>query len=661
LNSINTGNLAIDAQGSGISETRREAWLWSGEIQAGETRIIEISYHATNLSGIRYSILSDRGVPIRSHRVEIEYENSDHLYLESSKGPVASSSTTTVWERNDFLPPDFYAATLTENRNVYSSLGQLVEIGPLVSLLFMISTLSLIMTRRSLTPLQVMTISAGFSFYFPLIIYLSALFRFNISLLMALVIPGVLLLNYSRWLLGIRVGLIGGITFLALFQVFPTLAAFAGWNRGLVLLTLGVATLFVVINLQNHTLKNAAIALALLVFTPGINSVSAADIQVLIPSEIVSPVQGMKDADAPLISFSPVHYEMSIDQQYAEVTASLKVTVIRGGTAPIDLFSKPVHLSSWEFPKTVRMTTSTNRIQIQAHQEGIGDLRLVYRVPIIKTLNDQTITIPFVNAPSGTFHFQTDRSDLEFQGGHLWNKTTDSGITEYEVGVIGNKHLAIVWPTYPARRFPGSTSLDKGTQQGRIYGIRIVESSQLTVIHSDGTCIHLAQFIIPSYHSEPFQLELPEGSTIISASVDDSEIPEPIVVDNRCIIPMNPSQTVSGPRQISLRLSYPSVRLGFIGFADFELPNPNANIGTLKWLIAFPSGFRPQIITSGLDPVKGDPEELKVSGFNGLNNFGDLGKVITSNPVVRLSKNLVSPRIIQTRLKYYQTIDGITE
>jgi hypothetical protein len=61
------------------------------------------------------------------------------------------------------------------------------------------------------------------------------------------------------------------------------------------------------------------------------------------------------------------------------------------------------------------------------------------------------------------------------------------------------------------------------------------------------------------------------------------------------------------------------VRLGFIGFADFELPNPNANIGTLKWLIAFPSGFRPQIITSGLDPVKGDPEELKVSGFNGLN------------------------------------------
>jgi len=59
-------------------------------------------------------------------------------------------------------------------------------------------------------------------------------------------------------LLGSSLGLVGGAVFLGLYQVFPTLAAFAGWNRGMVLLCLGVVTLAVLINLQNRALKRNA-------------------------------------------------------------------------------------------------------------------------------------------------------------------------------------------------------------------------------------------------------------------------------------------------------------------------------------------------------------------------------------------------------------------
>ena len=109
-----------------------------------------------------------------------------------------------------------------------------------------------------------LTIAAGYAFYFPLILYLSANLSFVWALIIAVVVPGVLLVNYARWLLGSNLAVLGGAIFLGLYQVFPTLAAFAGWNRGMVLLCLGVVTLAVLINLQNRALKQRGAVVALL-------------------------------------------------------------------------------------------------------------------------------------------------------------------------------------------------------------------------------------------------------------------------------------------------------------------------------------------------------------------------------------------------------------
>ena len=57
------------------------------------------------------------------------------------------------------------------------------------------------------------TIAAAYALYFPLILYLSANFSFVWALLIALVVPGVLLANYARWLLGGNLGFIGAVVF----------------------------------------------------------------------------------------------------------------------------------------------------------------------------------------------------------------------------------------------------------------------------------------------------------------------------------------------------------------------------------------------------------------------------------------------------------------
>lgn len=646
---INTGGLSIEAGESGMTETTAEAWFWSGEIGPNQSRKITVSYQAANLSGIRYLIPSEQRTPIKSHRVEIKYENPDHLYIESSQGRVIPVQSSTLWERDDFLPPDYYVASLSVNRSLYSSMGQLLEIGPLISLLFLVSTLSVVMTRVPITPLQVMTLSAGYAFYFPMILYLSALFRFNIALLMAALIPGILLLNYTRWFLGIARGLFGGIVFLALFQIFPTLAAFAGWNRGLVLLCLGIATLFVLINLQNQAMKKALISLVFFIGLSHPESIRAENVKILVSGEVASPLSDTQNVrlEQPLLFFGPASYEMSIKDRYAELSATFSVEVAQTNRAPVNLFHEPIFLISWEHPEAIRMISSTNHYQVQAVREGSGEMKLAYRVPIEKSGDRNSAVIPALNTPSGNLRFESKRPDIEFQDGALWRKTSESGITRYEVGLAGSTSLTVTWPSETSS--PDSTD----AQKRNIYGIKIVESRQLTVIHSDGACTHLAEFVLPPYHSEEFQLLLPDEARVISVTVDDSEVAEPKLTENRCSIPLAPYPPTSENRRISLRLSLPSVRLGFLGFTELELPNPNANIGTLKWFIVLPSGFQTQIITSGLDLQKSDPDELK--------DFGDFGRVLKTNPTLFLSKNLVAPSTIRTRLKYSQHIEGMSE
>ena len=276
------GGLKLQASAPGLQENAKDAWFWSGTLAAHGTVNIDISYQAAALKSVTYRMDGPAAEPVKHLRVAFQRHDLTALHFESGDGPIPGGDERVVWERKDFLAPDSFSASIVESRNLYGSLLQLLEIGPVICLLFLLAVSAIILARQPLTALQLLTIAAGYALYFPLMVYLSSRFSFPVALVIAAVVPGALLVNYARLLLGTRCGLIGGTIFLLLYQVGPTLAAFAGWNRGMVLLGLGVVTFAVLINLQNQALKRkvAAVAVALLGLAwPA----QAADVQVIVP------------------------------------------------------------------------------------------------------------------------------------------------------------------------------------------------------------------------------------------------------------------------------------------------------------------------------------------------------------------------------------------
>jgi hypothetical protein len=260
--SLLAGELKLQASSPGVQENSTNAWFWSGAIDARSSTSIEISYRVTSLKGVTYRVAARDGNQIRQLRVAIQRKDLPSMRFESGDGTKRPPDDTVSWERRDFLAPDFFSAHIEESRTLYASLVQLLEIGPLISMLFLLAVSAAILARQPLTALQMLTIAAGYALYFPLIVYLTANLPFLWALLIAIAVPGVLLVNYARWLVGGAVGLVGGALFLGLYWIFPTLAALAGWNRGMVLLCLGVVTLAVLINLQNRALRQRSPILA---------------------------------------------------------------------------------------------------------------------------------------------------------------------------------------------------------------------------------------------------------------------------------------------------------------------------------------------------------------------------------------------------------------
>ena len=146
-------------------------------------------------------------------------------------------------------------------------------------------------SRHGLTPTQLLTLVIGYTLYFPLILYLSARFSFGVALGLSLLLPGALLINYVRLQFGTLMGWVGAPCGLLLYQLFPTLAAFNGWNRGMVLLCLGLVTFWVVIQLQNASLRRATTSMAVSLFGLWIvgslfSSAQGAQAEVILPATL---------------------------------------------------------------------------------------------------------------------------------------------------------------------------------------------------------------------------------------------------------------------------------------------------------------------------------------------------------------------------------------
>lgn len=648
--SLLAGELRLQAPTNGVQETGSNAWFWSGAIERGGTTALEVSYRVASLKGVTYRVRGQDGTQVKHVRLALNRNDIPAMRVESGDGTQRPGDDAVVWERKDFLAPDFFSAHVEESRNLYASLAQLLEIGPLITLLFLVAVSAVILARQEFTALQMLTIAAGYAIYFPLILYLSANMSFNWALLIALLGPGVLLVNYARWLLGPKQGLLGGIVFLGLYQLFPTLAAFSGWHRGMVLLCLGVVTLAVVINLQNRALRQRAVAVAtmlMLLLCPF--SAPSAEVQVLLPAELAGKLGESKRGLA-IVAFEPAQYKVQQQASHFRVETRLPFQVARPGDLPVPLFNAPVYLQEAVTEgeaNVARVVTTTNGLGVLGAESGRGTLRLVYRVPIQNRDGKRRAEVPLVSNIAGTVQLDSPRNNLHILTGTLWSKAASDKSTSYEIGVAAADTLVLEWSDTGDPVVAGGK---EGTRE--FYGIGITRAQNLTVVNSDSSCTHFAEFELPAAQGDEFQVKLPAKARLISASVNGVEITSPSVDDRLCRIRLPARSEQQSVHRVSLRIGYPAMKLGFVGMADLALPEVFQTVGTVEWVLALPNGFDTEVISSGLERQRTAPN---------LERFGDYGRILKSHPHTYLAKDLAPPGLIQLTVKYRQLVAGIYE
>jgi hypothetical protein len=646
------GALRLEASVPGMQENLRDAWLWSGTLAPRSSLAITVSYEVGSLRGVTYRMREQQGYPVKHLQVTFQRQDLDAVQFESGDGTNVEAGNTITWERRDFMPPDFFSAHLVEGRSLFTSLGQLLEIGPVVSLLFLLAMLAAILTRQPLSTVQICTISAGYGLYFPLILYLSSRFSFAVALVAALLVPGILLVNYARWLVGARAGLVGGILFLAFYQLLPTLGAFAGWNRGMVLLALGVVTLWILIQLQNQALRRGAgpvAALALVAILFPSPRAQAAEVQMLVPVQLADTWREKKP-ESSLVAYGPAEYRVQQEATHFRIEVSLPLSVLKPSELPVMLFAAPIHLTAnvleSDNPDFARLVTLTNRLGLLTEKPGRGSLRLSYRVAIENHEGKKRAQIPLLAVPSGNIRLDSPRPDLEILGGSVWSKNAAEQIVAYEIGVAGGELLTLEWREAGG----GGTTITQGADQ--LYGIGVTRAQHLTVIHSDGSCTHFAEFDLPAQLAQDFHMRLPPEARLISASLNGTEIVAPLLDNQTFRLRLPNREALQTSHRLSFRLAYPTMRLGFLGQAQLALPELSQTAGTLEWVLMLPVGFETEVISSGLEKQGATPD---------LSRFGDYGRILKSQPHTSLAKNLAPPGAVTLNVKYRQLVAGFFE
>src|SRR5207244_3046307 len=167
-----------------------------------------------------------------------------------------------------------------------------------------------------------------------------------------------------------------------------------------------------------------------------------------------------------------------------------------------------------------------------------------------------------------------------------------------------------------------------------------------------GSCTHFVEFELPVSQAEEFRLKLPAKARLISVSVNGSEITSPVIEEQTCRLRLPTPDAQQTIHRVSFRMAYPAMPLGFVGLADLTLPELFQTAATLEWVVALPSGFDTQVVSSGLETQKSAPD---------LARFGDYGRLLQSHPHTYLAKDLAPPGVVSLSLKYRQVVPGMNE
>jgi len=297
-----------------------------------------------------------------------------------------------------------------------------------------------------------------------------------------------------------------------------------------------------------------------------------------------------------------------------------------------------------------RVVIVSNRLSLAAERTGKDALHLIYRVPIETREGKRHAQIPLALGPSGNVRLESSRNNLEILNGSVWSRNITEKTTTYELGVAGEEALIVEWREDGLGPAPVTEKQVEGTKV--FYGIGLTRAQNLTLINSDGSCTHFAEFELPVSHSDEFALKLPAKARLVSVSVNGSELRSPSVEDQLCRVHLparDPQQTA---HRLSFRIACPPLRLGFVGLTELALPEIFQTAGVLEWVVALPNGFETQVIASGLETQRTAPD---------LSRFGDYGRVLKAHPQIFLAKDLAPPGPVTLALKYRQLVPGLYE
>jgi hypothetical protein len=377
-------------------------------------------------------------------------------------------------------------------------------------------------------------------------------------------------------------------------------------------------------------------------------------VQVILPADLASKlVEPQRQSTNSQVAFEPGQYRIQQETTYFRVEARIPFEILRAGESLVPLFAVPVYLQEVKFEPAdlARLVTISNRLALSPHHGGSGMVQLSYRVPMGGREPGSGLEIPLVLGVSGHVRLESGQNDIDVVNGITWASLKQEKVTVYEIGVAAEDTLVLKWRG-DGKGLAPATVVGAATVGPDLYGIGITRAQNLTIINSDGSCSHFAEFELPVSQSDEFRLKLPAKTRLMSVSVNGNEISSPAVEEQVCRIRLPARGLQQTAHRLSFRLACSPVHLAFIGVTELTLPETFQIIGTLEWVVALPQGFDTQVISSALQTQK--------SAAN-LVSFGDYGRILKSHPHSYLAKDLVPPGPVHLGIKYRQAIPGVYE
>ncbi len=673
-------SLKVTGLDGGEVLTTRGAWIATGFLPSGATFAVELAHPLPPTSDLAWH--GNRGAAAQRASLRIEGEEVP-LRLRGA-APGSPSGPMSAHEWTGRTPAGVgLGFFLLPGHSVFDALKRLLQIAPIVAGMFLVTLLSILAARRTPRHGELLLLALAYAYYFPLVVYLNANLPMKWAVPIAFVASAVVVLNYLRFLIGGRSGVLLGLGLLVAFQLVPTMMAFAQWDRGLVLLTLGSISLLALVSLQTRRLKESmgrgAVALAALIPLP----LQDGEIRVSLPAELlppaaVTPQELPKPAPGELL-VGVAAYVLDWTEEWVAVEALLPVESTGASPRPTRLMGSGVFLESVTAPEFLRFSISGTGLDLHLLDAGKGEVRVLYRVPARRDGAASEVQVPTFLTTVGTGLLQSTKSGLVFPENPVWSRSVEAEGITWTFGV-GSQPIWITWrdlgrpePGQAGESDPapesgdgsdaaaseaaGASGVEGGTEPAAelpplkpVYEIAARESHHLTLIEADGRLLHFTELVFDAGAvGDLCRLTLPPGMSVSSVTLDDREVEGVVRTDSTLAFPFTQSARTQTLRKVTLALTRPAVELAFRGSLSLELPRYEGTEAQLHWEVRGPTGFELAARGTGMQQDTGP----------GGTRFGSYSSTAAGRPSVRLRDSLVPAGRTAVRFVYAQQLDGV--